>query len=298
MGGIQNVIMQHESYSNERKRFIDFHIYLDVDYFDEIPIDAVIHKVIVFEKYTQFKRYYDTTLRSLNYTTAYYGECIFKPKTCEFVFESRQLFKKKQFEQIKKLQIEQQLNNKRRPIQNIRRVKKIKTKTKAADLPILERMRLGLADDSDSSSSDSESSNPTNNGNGRKPKRTKTARKKILEQNKTNISDEAMIEMKKICKRLNIGKPPKIDSRLYYFGSHFEAYKCIDKLFQNHDNESFKQYVNGQKQSFCRDVKYALYTKGQIVPLSLMKENICKRFNELKPYYKNDNVVRRTGNMF
>ena len=119
----------------------------------------------------------------------------------------------------------------------------------------------------------------------KKPKRSKTGRKKILEQNKTKISDEAMVEMKKICKRLNIGKPPNISCKLYQFESHLKTYKCIDDLFRNHNNESFRVFINKQKQSFCRDVKYALYTKGGIVPLATMKENISKRFNELKPRY-------------
>lgn len=121
----------------------------------------------------------------------------------------------------------------------------------------------------------------------KKAKRAKTARKKILEKNKTNISDEAMNEMKKICKRLNIGKQPNIGCKLYFFGTHLDAYKCIDKLFKSNDDDSFRAFIFKQKQSYCRDMKSALYTKGSIVPLATMKENISKRFNELKPCYKN-----------
>ena len=43
--GHYDLIIEHESYSEERREFIDYHIYLDIDYEDEIPLDTVIQNV-------------------------------------------------------------------------------------------------------------------------------------------------------------------------------------------------------------------------------------------------------------
>merc|ERR1712228_1071481 len=82
----------------------------------------------------------------------------------------------------------------------------------------------------------------------KKPKRLKTTRKKILEKNQADIDGDAMIEMKAICKRLNIGKPPNISCKLYDFSSHLEVYKCIDKLFKNNGMDNFRAFIFKQKQ--------------------------------------------------
>merc|ERR1712176_1188845 len=176
-----------------------------------------------------------------------------------------------------------------KPNANIQRIKKIKVNNKkgkaakskgsVSDMPILQRMRLGLVDDSSSSSSENESASDTND-------KKKTRKKQCKQEDEANISSEAKAEMNQICKRLHIGKPPKLGSALYYFATHLECYRHLEKLFQNHDTESIKEHINNQKQAFCRDVKYALYTKGQIVPLSLMKTNISNQFGELIPYYQ------------
>merc|ERR1712228_1153077 len=68
-------------------------------------------------------------------------------------------------------------------------------------------------------------------------------------------------------------------------GTHQQVYECIDGLFTDYNIESFAVFIKKQKQSYCRDIKRALYAKGGIVPLSAMKQNIIKRFNELKPIY-------------
>merc|ERR550539_22021 len=101
----------------------------------------------------------------------------------------------------------------------------------------------------------------------KKSKKAKTKKKKT----ETNVSDEEMDEVKIICNRLNLGKQPNVKCRLYHFDSHLQKYQVIDRLFQRHSNDSFEQFVNQQKQSWCRDVKSAIYAKGGIVPLSSMK---------------------------
>jgi len=258
-------------------------IYLDTDYYDEIPIDVIMHKVIVFDKFAQFKRYYDRKDTLNGFGAAYYGELSFYAPTCSFLVQSKQTFKNKQFEEIQKLQNKQKqsIKVKQQQIGKNKNVKNGKSKRKMDDIPILQRLRMGMENDSDSST-DSEM---TEHGKEKKVKKRKMARKKIIEQNKINISNEGMVEMKAICNRLNIKKGPNIGSRLYHFGCHLEAYREIEGLFRKYDGNTFKSFINGRNQNYCRDIKYALYTKGQIVPLSEMKQNIYKRFNELKPFY-------------
>ena len=107
-----------------------------------------------------------------------------------------------------------------------------------------------------------------------------------MAENKEKYDAEQMKEMTAICRKIGMKEDPNIGSRLYDFGSHLDVYRCVDRLFITYDVNGFRIFVDKQKQSWCRDIKYALRAKGGIVPLSAMKMNICKRFEELKPLYR------------
>jgi len=119
----------------------------------------------------------------------------------------------------------------------------------------------------------------------KKKKKIKEANSKKRGPKEVQTLDGEMDEMKKICNRLNIGKPPKTGVGLYNFSSHLAVYKAIDKAFKKYDNTTFRVFIFKQKQSFCRDFKSHLYAKSSVTPLATLQQNIANRFKELKPNY-------------
>eukprot|EP01083_Nonionella_stella_P066200 174117_1 len=283
--GIDTMIMKHESVTPERKKCIDYHIYLDMDYHDQIPMNTILHKVVVFDKFTQFKKYYDYYQKTMHgHSAAYYGELFFSAPNCSFGIQQKDSFK--QFLQLRHRHTAKR--QKENIEHNLRNAKpsKITNAKKFEDIPILQRLKMGLVEDgvTDSECTESEDeplSNKAKAVNVKKKVKSKTQRKTIIAENKAKISDEAMREMNSICNTLKLIKGPNIGSKLYHFPNHLAVYQCIDTLFEKYDEKGFNVFINQQKQSFCRDIKYALYTKGQIVPLTAMKHNICLRFAEL-----------------
>ena len=295
-----DVKLKHESFTEQRRQFVDYHIYCDIDYVDEIFLDTITRKVVVLDKYTDFKKQLDSSPKPPE-MGMFYGELFVSASPLRFDYVSKGQFRENQMEHIREHQqratqqiaVQQRTANLRVSIGPTVAPKLYhETRKKSEDIPILERIKLGI-DDSDSSDSDdhddssgSPETEPEANGlkQNRKIKR-RTDRKQIAEENKDRISSEDMATMNTICDRLHLPKGPNIGSRLYHFTSHLAAYQCLDELFKQHTEQSFAGFVQRQRQSWCRDVKYALYTRGQIVPLTVMKENISKRFNELKPLY-------------
>jgi len=290
-----DIKIPHQSFMEERRQCIDYHIYCDTDYVDEIYLDTIIHPVVVVDKYLQFKQHVDAHPHS----KVFYGELFVSASDLSFKSEPKDEFRERQMRQIREMK-QHRLSQPAIPSLQSLRGQKVttgpapngavnggKTKKKSrADIPIFERMKLGLMD-SDSSSSDdgNQSSGSTGTESEGKKLKKRSARKVLIEEHLANISREDMATMDAICGRLTLSKGPNIGSRLYHFGSHLAAYQCLDELFRVHSEQTFGGFVQRQKQTWCRDVKYALYTKGQIVPLTVMKENIRKRFVELKPRY-------------
>ena len=182
--------------------------------------------------------------------------------------------------------------------------KSSKTKQHSDDIPILQRLQDGTdSEETDSEETVSEGPAPPtlehiagdNNGLTKKIRKPKK-RQVILAENKEKYDAEQMKEMTAICRRIGMKEDPNIGSKLYDFGSHLDVYRNLDWLFKTYDIRAFGVFVDKQKQSWCRDIKYALRAKGGIVPLSTMKMNISKRFEELKPLYRSQEQCNESAN--
>jgi len=267
----RDVKLQNESVSERRRQSVDHHIYCDTDYVAEVPLDTVTNRAVVFEQHSEFRQFVDGAAANQEAVRPFYGELFVSGSELRFVRESKAAFKERQFEAIR-------LRRARKSKVPAPQKTEAKAKVKWDDIPIAERLRLGMAAVCDSSSSES-------SGGSGSPLAKRAKRRQIVQENIGRISADDMASMEALCQRFGLGKGPNIGSRLYEFTSHRAAYQSLDALFRRHNAQSITSFVAAQKQSWCRDIKSALYTKGQIVPLAKMKENIVRRIKELMPRY-------------
>ena len=296
------------STSEMEKHYVDFHVYLDIDYVEadekeqgvqKVSIEAIVGKVHVYETFDALL--VNANLKKPYRNTLYYGEWSYS-----FRYG---------FEEIKQSEIKKKIKGcaSSNPVSSNSSMNETKVHPKQnqmsndvqiisddSDIEVIKPTKKSIMtpnDDDvlhDSANKISESvpkemrlkekkKLKKNKKKADCEKQVKRLKKKdILSENEKKISVEDKNEMKRICDK--IGIEMNIGVQLYGFKNegYLAVYKCVLDLIENYDDKEREFEIYEKGCSFLRDIHAAVKAKGRRGNAKEMKPGIVEKLKNLK----------------